>query len=315
MRPSEFKLTTPGSLRLFSTIELLKLPPPEWLIDHAVPEGGLAVIYGPPGVGKTFVALDMVLKIATGMDWFGKKVKKQLPLYVSAEGGSGIGKRVATWLDYHSVDGRKADVMWLLDTLPLYNGSSEVDRLMERIDEVERKPGVVVVDTLARCFDGDENQQQDMGRFIGGVDHLRREFNATVIVVHHTRLGGDRERGNTALRGAADAMIAITGEEDSPQFQITCDKQKDGERFETIELRRRPVSTFDSCVILGEQNETLRLVKNAVIQAKKPISPKDLLKAVVSHDISRATLFRYLAEMVKTGEIIREKGEYRINEV
>ena len=32
MKPSAFALTKPGKLRLYSTAELLKMPPPEWLI-------------------------------------------------------------------------------------------------------------------------------------------------------------------------------------------------------------------------------------------------------------------------------------------
>lgn len=312
-RPSEFPLTpAAGSLRLYSTSELLRLPPPDWLIDHVLPEGGLAVLYGPPGLGKTFVALDLVLRVATGRDWFGHATVQGYPLYVSAEGGAGIGKRVGAWLDYHEVAPSAADVMWLLDAVPMYDGSSEVDRLLERIEEVDEVPSLIVIDTLARCFDGDENLQVDMNRFVGGVDKLRRKYKGTVLVVHHTRLDGDRERGNTALRGAADTMISLEGNPHEPQFTVKCAKQKDGADFESLDLQRVVVPERDSCVITTETGEVQSLIKNTLKNAKTPMNPRDLLKSLSQSHISRATLFRHLRETVENGEIIRENGEYRL---
>lgn len=57
--------------RLMSAAELMSLPPPRWLVANHLPVEGLAVLYGPPGGGKSFVALDLALSIATGLDWLG----------------------------------------------------------------------------------------------------------------------------------------------------------------------------------------------------------------------------------------------------
>ena len=48
-------------------------PPPEWLIEDVVPKGALVVVYGPPGAGKTFIAMSMAMSIATG--YFGRTSK------------------------------------------------------------------------------------------------------------------------------------------------------------------------------------------------------------------------------------------------
>ena len=55
---------------LLSMDELLKLEPPEWLVERAVPVGSLAVLYGPPKSAKTFLALDMALSVAIGRQGF-----------------------------------------------------------------------------------------------------------------------------------------------------------------------------------------------------------------------------------------------------
>jgi hypothetical protein len=92
-------------------------------------------------------------------------------------------------------------------------------------------------DTLALCMaGGDENSSQDMGRAIQSLKLIQRETGAHVQVVHHTGKDGGAERGSSALRGAADTMMAVrsTG---GGRFTLECDKQKDGERFETSEWR------------------------------------------------------------------------------
>ena len=41
--------------RLLTDIEIENLPPPEWLIEDLIPCGALVVLYGEPGIGKTFL--------------------------------------------------------------------------------------------------------------------------------------------------------------------------------------------------------------------------------------------------------------------
>lgn len=252
-RPSQFTLTRPGQVRLYSTTELIAMPPPEWLIDPVMPAGGMVGLYGPPGAGKSFLAIDFAMAVATGRAWQGRPTKKGLVVYISAEGGAGIGKRVLAWLKANHVDPKDAKIAWLIESLPMTEDSEGVAILLKRlVDEVGEAPVLIIVDTLARCFDGDENQQEDMNRFVAGVDLLRKELGCTVIIVHHTRLEADRERGNTAFRGAADTMIAVTITGHN-EFSVSCNKQKDAEAFEELAFKLLPVEDTESCVLSNTQ--------------------------------------------------------------
>jgi hypothetical protein len=172
-----------------------------------------------------------------------------------------------------------------------------------------------VIDTLARCFEGDENQQEDMGRFVAGVDRLRRELTCTVLIVHHTRLDGDRERGNTAFRGAADAMISVKRKK-GPQGTITVsnDKQKDAEEFAPLQFALEIVPEYQSCVI--QPSAGASRVSAFVFGLKQlGMEPNELYSATEIHSLtsmSRATFFRVLRETVKTGKIVKEKGKYAL---
>ena len=80
---------------------------------------------------------------------------------------------------------------------------------------------------------------------------MRAFPDATVLPVHHTGKDMSRgERGNTALRGAADTVMRLSASKGV--LSLSCVKQKDWEPFKTIKLALRQV-TLDggetSCVI------------------------------------------------------------------
>lgn len=315
MKPSAFSLSNPGKLRLYSTTELLKLPPPEWLIHGIMPARGITGLYGQPGIGKSFLALDFALSVASGTPWQSRQVKKGPVLYIAAEGGSGMGKRSAAWLLDRNVDAKKATVMWLLESLPIYGDSNDVDRVMDKIiDEVQVHPRLIVIDTLARCFDGDENKQEDMGRFVSGADLFSKEFDAAVMVVHHTRLDGDRERGNTAFRGAAETMISLQKRQD--RLWIACNKQKDAEEFDEIEIIMHPVPQTDSCVIWPARSARVQQMSDVVLEILKAnpegLSFSQWAQTAEKLNVSPATFKRRIRSLKENDEIVKEKGKYRI---
>lgn len=314
-RPASFVLTSPGSMRIYSTAEMMALPPPKWLVDQIIPAGGLVGLYGPPGVMKSFVAADLALSVAAGGLWQGHPVSAGFPLYVCAEGSAGMGKRIKGWLMYRGLKPSQAPAAWLTESVPVYTDSDGMARVIERIEEAEIVPDLIIIDTLARCFDGDENQQADMGRFVAGVDRLRKEFDATVIVVHHTRLDGDRERGNTAFRGAADTMLSLSNKKG--KLILACNKQKDAEEFEAIELRTRAVPGADTIVIVNETRQNAVIAKSAeMLQVLKDLGPLswDEWSATMKEraGIPTATFSRYLATLRENKKIAKEKGQYRV---
>lgn len=327
-RPSQFPLTKSGPLRLYSMQELINLPAPKFLINGVLPEGALAVLYGAPGAGKTFVAADFAMSVATNLPWQGKTVDSGYVLYVSGEGGSGIGKRGQAWCEVHDVNPRRVRIAWLPEPISIYSDSQALDILLTRIEEeVQETPRFIIIDTLARCFDGDENKQEDMGRFVAGIDRLRREFGATLLIVHHTRLDGNRERGNTALRGAADTMIELKRNDKSKIVTLSCSKQKDWEEFDSIDMTMDIVELKDStlqnpkssCVMrpliteTSEETRTNRVeaVLGMIIKAQ-PVSFTDLRAHAEAAGMSPATLKRALIDLKEMGLALRVLNKWQI---
>src|SRR5215468_1891820 len=75
--------------------DLDKLPASQWLVEGWLPEDVLANIYAAPETGKTFLALDWALCLATGTRWLGNHaVRPARVLYVYTENRRGLPKRL-----------------------------------------------------------------------------------------------------------------------------------------------------------------------------------------------------------------------------
>lgn len=317
-RPSSFVLTQPGPLRLYSTAELLRLPPPQWLVDETLPEMGFVALYGEPECGKSFTGVDLALSVASGLPWGGCEVQRGYVLYISAEGGPGIGERVHAWLTDRNVRARDAQVAWLTESMMVSPTSEQMEILVERVQqEVRREPSLVIIDTLARCFEGDENLQKDMNAFVAGVDQLRMLFRATVVVVHHTGREGDRERGSTVFRGAADTMMSQYRAPNEGLISLTCTKQKEAVRFEPLTFRLVDVPETGSAVLRIVKSRNAREKSEVLLAALAEHGPltAEQLTSATNGKMSRRTVFRALLALSRNGDITKENGLWAISAV
>ena len=95
---STHSLPAKSVLTLIGDVEIYN---PKYLIDGIIEESSLVGLIGPSGAGKTFVALDMALSMATGKDYHGLFVKKGLAILSAGEGHLGIPRRVEAWCEYY----------------------------------------------------------------------------------------------------------------------------------------------------------------------------------------------------------------------
>ena len=250
-----------GRFRVLSMEEFQDRSPPAWLIGETLPMGGQAMLFGPPGEGKSFVALDQALCVATGIPWHGRRVKQGAVLYVAAEGAAGLTIRTEAWKRHHGID-EIPNAYFVVDA-PQLHVPGDVDDLLRAIDAVPnmQKPVLIITDTFARCFvGGAENESQDVGRWIAGAGKIQQHTGgATFMALHHTkkqqRKGEVQERGSSSFRGAADTMIAVRKK--GKDVILTCEKQKDAEEFAPLSFQMQEVrwpsldGERSSCVLVG----------------------------------------------------------------
>lgn len=226
-RMGEGESDNPLRSRIYRGTELDVLADPEPLVPELVMRDSICAIYGPSGAGKTFYALAAAASVASGHAFFGREVHQGPVLYVAAEGVRGIKLRQRAWLEHHGMaDSALADLYWVRGAVDLLNGA-DVERVGELADEI----GAVwtIFDTLARNTPGSDEGAKDMSNVVGVFDYLRGCGDQPAISpIHHTGKDLSRGlRGHTALLGALDTEIEVTGDHGLIKVRVT--KQKDGE--------------------------------------------------------------------------------------
>jgi putative DNA primase/helicase len=191
---------------LLTCADLALTKPSEWAIDGVLPASGLAAIYGPSGVGKSFFALDAVAAIAEGRDWFGHSTNARPIVYSVLEGQDGFKHRVRAWEQHH---GRKLpqSIRLMMSSFNITNDGDVTD-----FAAVLPKGGIVVIDTLNAAAAGvDENGSVGMGLILAGAKRLAQITGGLTVAVHHSgKSEGAGLRGHSSLVGALDTAIFVS---------------------------------------------------------------------------------------------------------
>lgn len=210
--------------QLLTPAELAELPPLRWRVRGVLPESGLAALYGPPGCGKSFLALDMLAAIAEGRAWFGYAATACSVVYVGLEGEAGVAQRVQAHIARHGTPDR---LRVILSPLDIRRHDDRLE-LADTIRAAGFHDGVLCVDTLNRAAPGvDENDAAEMGLIIEAMKALQADLGGLVLVVHHAGKDATRGlRGHSSLLAALDAVLEITREGERREWKLA--KLKDG---------------------------------------------------------------------------------------
>ncbi len=251
-------ITPNGYFTIYSASEFKKMPEMTWLIDDVLPSKGLASVYGPSGVGKSFFCLDMAASVATGQPWFSHAVKQSRVAYLPLEGRGGFPKRLKAWEAARNESlPERLTIVRELDGFDLGN-CNDAGSLADAIIKTGGA-GLIIIDTLNKSSPGaDENSSTDMGRIIRGATILQEKTGGAVLLIHHPGKNDSRGmRGHSSLYAAMDAVIELR--EDGINTRWTLVKSKDGENGVSHAFRLEPIEIGD-----GKSGKSL---KSCVIQA------------------------------------------------
>ena len=221
------------AFRLTRVSELLKTPAPlEWLVrGYLMPESS-ALLFGAPAAGKSLYCIDWAACIALGREWHGKRVKQGAVVYLAGEGHFGISRRLKAWAIENNAEDALANAPLLIsDRGAALNTNGDLIEVIEAIDAAESdigKPALIIVDTLHRNMQGDENSAQDMGAYFNAVDELRSRYKCSVLTVHHSGHNeANRSRGSSSIRAALDIELCVEHKTDDTRI-LSSTKMKDG---------------------------------------------------------------------------------------
>lgn len=203
------------------------LPPRrEWLAHDWIPVGQPTLLYGDGGTGKSLLALQLCTSVALNIPWLGLGVKNGRSIYFTAEDDEAeLHRRIekicqSTDVNVSDLSDMEIASMVGLDALFVtHDTARSILRPTPLLEHIETKirnvqPALVVFDTLADIFAGDENQRSLSRQFVSMMRTLAYDNNCAVLILAHPSKAGMYEKsgtsGSTGWSNSARSRIYLT---------------------------------------------------------------------------------------------------------
>ena len=198
------------------------VPSPPAIVEEGIlPVQSRMIIGGEENVGKTILATQLALDIASGMSFLRlfDVPKPRKVLMIQAEVAEPLfQRRLAKSVKIYSRKIRAGYLHFAGPGMEL-NTKTGSDLFMTMIDE--SKAEVIVIDPTYKFYMGNENDAGEVKRFLHVLDSALSEYGVSVILTHHMRkpfisqsgkvirVGLADFRGSSVLTGWADSRIMM----------------------------------------------------------------------------------------------------------
>lgn len=193
------------------------------IIKKVLPRDGFVIIGGQSRAGKTYMAINLAVCLATGRPFLGYKLKhKSAVIYGAAEGSGTIQPRLNAAKKHMGIDARLPirvlrKMLFPTDEKEFFHYVCELQR---EIETHRHKTGLdhvtLFIDTAAAGFPmNDENSAAEISRLCTACRNIAVYCRVLVILVHH--YGKDQTkglRGSSAWTANADHVFGVLAERD-----------------------------------------------------------------------------------------------------
>lgn len=219
------------------------VPEREWIVPRLIPAGNPTLLAGDGGTGKSLLGAQLCAAAALGREWLGQPVKAGKTLYLSAEddrdelhrrfaaiaSAEQVGLGELHGITVRCLAGEDALLAVpdlrsgrLLET-PLFD---DIAKMIERL-----RPALVVLDSLADVFGGNENDRAHVRQFVGMLRGWAIRHGCAVVLLAHPSLSGLNTgsgfSGSTAWNNSVRSRLYFSrekkgtgGEADDPDVRI-----------------------------------------------------------------------------------------------
>ncbi len=217
-------MTKPESAAPYQTLPAAQLGDPTtplaWLLTDLVLVGGAAILGGAPKAGKSYLACELAVAVASGTpaaDRFAVPTAGPVLLCAAEDPAPVVVHRLAALAAARDRT---------LASLPLeviveagVQFPQGLDRLAATIAAC--MPRLLLLDPLIRFHARDENSAADMAGVLDGLRALARTSGCAILLVHHTRKAPSAGPVGLGLRGSSD--LAAFGDVNLALRRLTAD--------------------------------------------------------------------------------------------
>lgn len=184
-----------------NTLDGRPVPPRAWHVPDMIPGRTVTLLSGDGGTGKSTLALQLGVATVAEVPWIGQDARAGRVLYLSAEDDADeLHRRLDAITVHHQLSFERLAGLriWPLadqDAL-LATGAPgkplEATSLFYDVEAVAKtwRPALIVLDSLADFFGGNENDRAHVRRFISLLRQLAITVDAAVLLLAHPSLTG-----------------------------------------------------------------------------------------------------------------------------
>lgn len=175
-----------------------------WLVQSLWAAKGVGLIGGHPKAGKTFLALDLSVSVASGtpcLDTFAVHDPGPVLLFLAEDSPQSARTRIEGLATHRGLHLRQLDLYLITAPYLLLDRREDTERLFATVDKI--KPRLLVLDPLVRLHRSNENDAGEISALLANLRIIQRTHGTAVILVHHARKNGRGVPGQD-LRGSGD---------------------------------------------------------------------------------------------------------------
>jgi hypothetical protein len=254
------------------------LPPIPWLVEGLIPRGGICLLAGDSGVGKSWLSFHLAQTVAAGIPFVGHFGSEPGGvLYLDAESGENLARRRFKKLwrglsEEHPGLTSDIPVSLMLSAVNMDEGGCAALTQRIRQDSV----ALVILDPMIHFGSGDENNAREAAAFLDGLRGVARETGAAFLLVHHVRkesrmasnAPGQMIRGSSAIRGVMDSILYVR-RPNAGKLQVEHDKSRHAEALPSFLVEITDPDEQTTCVTyageFGTSGENRQEIAEAVI--------------------------------------------------
>jgi len=229
------------------------IPERQWLVPDMIPMHNVTMLSGDGGVGKSIVALQLMVACALGRRWLGKQTRpcKTFGLFCEDDEDE-LHRRLADIARHYDAELGDLENLQLCSRVGLENSMMEWRSAWEAGETtwlhaevmnhaLQFGAQVVVLDSLHDIFSGEENRRVQARQFVQSLREIAREIDGSVILTAHPSLTGRNtgtgESGSTAWNNAVRSRLYLTESDDGTERILKTMKANYGPKGGEIRLR------------------------------------------------------------------------------
>jgi RecA-family ATPase len=201
-------------------------PQLDWIVDGCFLRGTVAMLNGDGGLGKSLLMQQLTTAAAIGLPWLGLTTKacKTFAMFCEDDEDE-LERRQAAINEHYGVENGDLDKQLYISRVGQENVLAEFDRRSERLaatalyealhyQVTDFGAQLVIIDTVADVFAGDEIRRNQVRRFITLLRSLAVKIQGTVILTAHPSLAGLASgtgiSGSTAWNNSVRSRLYLT---------------------------------------------------------------------------------------------------------